>query len=89
MGKKIKELLPLKIDLNKGVKTYESEYAAEIERELTERKELNNEINEPKYQEVKINPNKKKYDPNDTFKVKCVSGGYAHTAAITGTIHSL
>ncbi len=78
-GKKIKELLPVKINLNKGEKSYESPIIAQIE---TQKSEI--QVNEAKFQDAKIDPNKKNYDPNDFFKVTLVSGGYGHTAAVTG-----
>ena len=39
---------------------------------------------EAKYQEVKLTPNVKNYDPKDEFRVKHVAGGWGHTAVITG-----
>ena len=39
---------------------------------------------EAKYQEVKLTPNLKNYDPKDEFRVKHVAGGWGHTAVITG-----
>ena len=78
-GKKIKELLPVKINLNKGTKSYESPIIAQMEIQKSEI-----EVHEAKFQDAKIDPNKKNYDPNDVFKVKLVSGGYGHTAAVTG-----
>lgn len=40
---------------------------------------------EAKYQEVKLTPNVKNYDPKNEFRVKHVAGGWGHTAVITGT----
>lgn len=71
----------MKIDLHKGKKTYESPIIEQME---TEKNEQKGETHEAKYQEVKLTPNQKNYNPQDSFKVKFVSGGYGHTAAITG-----
>lgn len=77
-------MLPVKIDLNKEAKTYESPLIEEIEKEKLERINSKQEIMEPKFQDIRICPNKKIYDPKNIFKVSYVSGGYGHTAAITG-----
>ena len=76
-------MLPVKINLNKGNKTFESPVMEQLEKDKTQQE---NEIRDSKFQDVKINPNKTIYDPKNSFKVKYVSGGYGHTAAITGKI---
>lgn len=79
-------MLPVKINLNKEAKTYESPLIEEMEKEKLEQMNSKQEIMEPKFQDIRIRPNKKNYDPKNIFKVSYVSGGYGHTAAITGIL---
>ena len=80
--------MPTNINLNKTAIVSRPSLieTVEVKEETTEKLLSDIDKMNPVYQDVKINPNKKNYDKNEHFRVKFVSGGYGHTAAITGII---
>lgn len=90
-GKKLKEVLPVLISLvdNKKEKENKDDSLSKIkigDKDIDYSIDNMKNIEEIEYT-VKINENKKVLDINLKTKVVMVSGGYGHTAAITGSFY--